>query len=120
MTPEQINLAIAEWRGWTEVMERNHPLDCSIPVLSGYPPSHKYIKSIPDYYNDLNACREALCNLPEDKRRNFIRTLWGIIPKQPQDVYDIQMSYWPMITASPDKICESLLRTLGLWKEETK
>lgn len=102
MTNEQINAAIAEVCGWTEIGS----CDCGFKI-SGMPPyraAHK--KHIPDYCTDLNAMHEAEKVLQDDQREVF---------------YPRNLGAWQrpfnVIYATARHRAEAFLCTLGKWEE---
>lgn len=100
MTNEQINAAIAEVCGWTEI----GICDCGFKI-SGIPPyrsAHK--KHIPDYCADLNEMHDAekACRV----NRNWIYLNELDLVCRVDAVY-----------ATARERAEALLRTLGKWKE---
>jgi len=104
MTDEQINAAIAEVCGWTNV----HPAN-----RSGKAPGTDYTSNyehIPDWCNDLNAMHEAERSLHEPIREMYVRKLLG-------EVADSPTYLWDLLTAHPRSRAEAFLRTLGKWEE---
>lgn len=99
MTDKQINTAIAEACGWTEIEE------CSCGFKErGNPPFYSgHKKHIPDYCNDLNAMHEA-----EEILRGCE---W--------DIYvDLLAETWIQVAHSTARQrAEAFLRTLGKWEE---
>jgi hypothetical protein len=98
MTDEQINAAIAEACGWTDVTASHR---------SGKAPSADYVGSefLPDYCNDLNAMHEAEKVL-RDKELLF--------------EYGMHISnshhYEYLLRATARQRAEAFLRTLGKWE----
>lgn len=104
MTDEQINAAIAEACGWTDIGE----CACCFK-LRGYPPEYSaHKKHIPNYFTDLNAVHEAENCLSLDDRNHYIDAL-GTIYK----------GSWEFATATARQRAEAFLRTLGKWEEAT-
>ena len=100
MTNEQINAAVAEACGWTEIGS----CDCGFKI-SGMPPyrsAHK--KHIPDYCADLNEMHDAekACRV----NRNWIYLNELDLVCRVDAVY-----------ATARERAEALLRTLGKWEE---
>lgn len=113
MTDEQINAAIAEACGWTEIQDsgvwHHHK-------LWGYPPlkpgqcgnSFHYL---PDYCTDLNAMHEAEKML---KGYEQIHTyVWHLSNRKDWET-DFQLME---VHISARDRAEAFLRTLGKWKE---
>lgn len=106
MTDEQINRAIAEASGWTDIHDsgpwHNHK-------LWGYPPERpgqggNAYKYMPDYCNDLNAMHEAEKRL-DDNEDYYFALLCAL-------------GNWPKaIQATARQRAEAFLRTLGKWEE---
>ena len=100
MSNEQINRAIAEVCGWTEIGS----CDCGFKI-SGMPPyrsAHK--KHIPDYCADLNEMHEAEKTCRVDRNWIYLNEL--------DLVCRVDAVY-----ATARERAEALLRTLGKWKE---
>lgn len=101
MTDEQINAAIAEACGWTEITKKA-PLRGSL--------KHRFIASkaggkafIPSYCTDLNAMHEAEHKLPYVQLCNYIDLLIEFSPEA--------------AVATARQRAEAFLRTLGKWEE---
>lgn len=107
MTPEEINRAISESLG-----KRYHK-PTHEEIASG-----SYYQYEPDYFNDLNAIREArlaILTTPELKVKflNTLRTLLLLPGAHLISDYDL-------LNAGPDKQSEVLVRTINKWVEEKK
>lgn len=103
MTDEQINAAIAEACGWTNVNSDHR---------SGKAPEADYVggEFIPDYCTDLNAMHEAERSLHEPLREMYVsKLLW--------EAADSPTYLWDIITAHSRSRAEAFLRTLGKWEE---
>ena len=99
MTNEQINAAIAEVCGWTEI----GICDCGFKI-SGIPPyrsAHK--KHIPDYCADLNEMHDAEKTLTDDQWHDYVENVGGFCQ---------QVMY-----ATARQRAEAFLSTLGKWEE---
>ena len=107
MTNEQINGAIAEARGWTDVSDKiPSPGECggwAYGRMRGVNPEG-YRVNVPDYCNDLNAMHEA------EKRLNSEQ--WVAYGKELS-----RLKVFPMVHATARQRAESFLRTLGKWEE---
>jgi hypothetical protein len=67
MTDEQINIAIAEACGWTEIS------DWKAAGINGLHPSGQWTEVIPNYTSDLNAMHEAMLLHPrKELLRDFL------------------------------------------------
>ena len=106
MTNEQINAAIAEACGWTDIHEsgpwHNHKLWGYPPELHGQ--SGNTYKYVPDYCNDLNAMQQAISILNKDQ---FVDFIWELM----------SLEHEPMLSTARQR-AEAFLRTLGKWEEE--
>jgi len=115
MTDQQINAAIAEACGWTDIHDsgpwHNH-------TLWGYPPikpgqggnAYKYL---PNYCTNLNAMHEAEKVLIKD-RNSYLTTLAGLVEVDHLRGLDAD---WPWVCATARQRAEAFLRTLGKWEE---
>lgn len=109
MTDEQINVAIAEACGWTDIHDSGVSHQ---PKFLGYPPLGEWQKwkffSLPNYCNDLNAMHVAENVLNTDE----------LFEKYYLALYDITQStrWWP-VCATAQQRAEAFLRTLGRWEE---
>lgn len=113
MTPEQQRIAIAEFCGWTSIM--NHPVG-----LVGFHPQaegeslgfcqDKTIYLIPDYPNDLNAMHEAEKTLPELQRQLYYSELIRVLIKSINSY-----NFYDILTATSQQRSEALLKTIGKW-----
>jgi hypothetical protein len=68
----------------------------------------------PNYYGDLNACREALLKLPDDLRHEYHRKLYILTKPMPFDMWDHN---WAFMTAGPDIVSAAIVRTIGKWRD---
>jgi len=104
MTPEQINIKIAEACGW-----RHAPED-----VEEYPWQDREgeaYKRPPDYYGDLNACHEMEKSLTANQCEVYDKLLL----QQKGDMGWVSSSYaW---NATAPQRCEAFLRALGLWED---
>jgi len=103
MKPDEINIAIAEFCGFTNISSG-----------PSYPP-HGYLNChrlfpIPNYYGDLNACREALLKLPDDLQHEYHRQLYILTKPMP---FDMWAHNWHFLTAGPDIVSAAIVRTIG-------
>ena len=99
MTDEQINAAIAEACGWTELEE----CSCGFKQRGNPPEWSAHKKHIPNYCNDLNAMHEA--------EESLIGDLWIGYMK----LADIEGSLFG-IRATARQRAEAFLRTIGKWE----
>jgi len=115
MTDEQINAAIAEACGWTEI--RNSVYRHHKPW--GHPPlNHDRIKLLPDYCADLNAMHEAEKVLMQNNN-------WRIGEYEARLFSSVgemnNVSSWRGVSlcfhATARQRAEAFLRTLGKWDQ---
>ena len=99
MTNEQINIAIAESLGWTEIS------DWKAAGINGLHPSGQWTEVIPNYTADLNACHEAVNTLSGGKYVNWVFEL--------EKICGMPVGY----NASARQRCEAYLKTIGKWIE---
>lgn len=106
MTNEQINIAIAEACGWTEIEQYTQAVD----GWYGYEPENGPHSKIPDYCNDLNAMHEAEKVLRKPMKGSDTDTIIG----------DRMHKYAELIgyafDASASQRAEAFLKTLGKWE----
>lgn len=124
MNDEQINAAIAEACGWTDIGE----CTCGFK-LRGYPPEYSaHRKHIPNYCSDLNAMHEAEKVLDgvhswngEEHHWNAEEAYMGhitniIVRNSGQKISDD----WQLVCATARQRAEAFLRTLGKWEATDK
>jgi hypothetical protein len=118
LTPTEINIAIAEACGWTDIRTERHPASADLlwTVGSLGAGTHGILKPIPDYYHDLNAMHEVEIELPIGKRADFRQVLKNL----PEPLCDKEILGWDAIHATAHQRAEAFLRVKGLWKEEGK
>jgi hypothetical protein len=118
MTDQEINVQIAEIRGWTEVKLaiRGAGGGTRIPTPYGKPPGKKYMADCPDYCNDLNAIAEAEKATfgSSDIWKEFAINLLDTIKCESMSELDVLCC---VIQATARQHAETFLRTLGKWKE---
>ena len=108
MTDEQINAAIAEACGWTEIQK----CVCS-HKLEGYPNNFEIYKMpVPNYCADLNAMHDAEVLIQD--RNKYLNILAGVA--EPIDSLPEEHD-WAFTRATAYQRAEAFLRTLGKWKE---
>lgn len=100
MTDDQINAAIAEACGWTEIQE----CTCWDDVSRGKAPGKIGLKHIEDYCNDLNAMHDA------EKLIYNHNNMWA--------AYYYAIGAGPFsLHATARKKAEAFLKALGKWEE---
>lgn len=105
MTNEQINIAISELLGWTDISQYTQAVD----GWYGYEPENGPHSQIPNFCNDLNAIHEA-----EKIILNDLKT-W----RQYVDLIRVQSakSVNPIFHLTARQRAEAFLQTLGKWEE---
>jgi hypothetical protein len=98
MTDEQINAAIAEACGWTDIFE--HP---EFGLMGVAPETHGCRTAVEEYAHCLNAMHEAETGLTCKQFEGYLMELLDFIHE-------------PML-ASARQRAEAFLRTLGKWEE---
>jgi hypothetical protein len=105
MTDEQINAAIAEACGWTEIRDN----------VVGKAPGEtaNRVMFLPNYSTSLNAMHEAEKVLTEIQWFYYLNELYNIVrlPNQPE----LQMKQ--AVNATARQRAEAFLRTLGKWED---
>ena len=105
MTPDQIDMAIAEFRGWTEIQlyPESGRLWGNRPGSEGQ--SYR-LNAVPQFHKCLNACHNAETGLSYEQF----------------DEYYIQLSVKMVrpFHATAAQRAEALLKTVGLWQEPEK
>lgn len=107
MTDKQINAAIAEACGWTELQNTT---DGCYGLKSS---TREYIR-IPDYCNDLNAMAQAektLTNVSDAMEYSYLL-------EDMENMIEDWVPYRTLWSLSPRQRAEAFLRTLGLWKTD--
>jgi hypothetical protein len=110
MTDDQINAAIAEACGWTQVGECEN----GGFRLRGFPPnrSEAHRKPIPQFCTDLNAMHEAEKTLTDDKYHQFTDCLYDLEQHRLN-----QTNKWRWLSVTAHQRAEAFLRTLGKWED---
>lgn len=126
VTDEELNVEIAEYRGWRSIREQdyqpfgtNEYIDGPSQVWVGIHPESdvdsKEYEVIPDYCNNLNAMAEAKNLLTGDKRREFIDYLYDVV-KQDKNInagpYSVMIEAF-YATAKQQAI--AFVKTIGKW-----
>ena len=114
MTPDQIDTAIAEFIGWSEI----HHVEESRRLYGLRPKSEdwKYrLEAVPQFHRCLNAMREAEESLTRAERAAYAEQLTFAIRDQEEVGFYHERFVCIHIKASQRS--EALLRTIGKWKE---
>jgi len=104
MNNEQINAAIAQACGWTDIEE----CTCGFKTRGNPPWYSAHKKHIPNYCNDLNAMHEAENVLTEDQFKWYTHWLEKLMPNT---------RYWSLLCAPASRRAEAFLRAMGKWEE---
>lgn len=113
MTQDEKRIKIAEANGWTEI----HPSGRLDGQVVGRKPGNLLIgkqgsnNEIPDYFHDLNACREMVNSLPETLRDNYQQHLYRVCDR----AHRVDSILWQTINAAPEQRCEAFGLTIELW-----
>ena len=105
MTNEQINVAIAEACGWTDISQYTQAVD----GWYGYEPENGPHSQIPNFCNDLNAMHEAEKMLNSEQKEIYFLDLMCLYGKWPKSIQAIQ--------ATAKERAETFLKTLEKWEE---
>ena len=104
MSDEQINIAIAEACGWTEVTDTRKFHQCP----TGFPPNSKgTLAYVPNYCGDLNAMHEA-----EKIGQSLQAGFWTAYNAALKLAGAVYISH-----ATARQRAEAFLRTTGKWEE---
>lgn len=112
MTPQQQNEAIAKWMGWKVSPDKSTVMG---PVWIS--PDGYEVPLPPDFVNDLNAMHEVEAKLELRQHTYFAVTLRQIVSTHR---YARWHAIWECSHATAAQRAEALLKTLGLWVEESK
>lgn len=119
MTDEQINRAIAEACGWTDVHFSLAATD-EFPTqrrVVGMPPGHYTHNVVPNYCVDLNAMHGAEELLDYEKSEAFSNAVADIVHAANHEKdYPFPWCF-ARIHATARQRAEAFLRTLGKWEE---
>ena len=115
MTNEQINIAIAQACGWTNVAHNTVFSGRKIARgVFGNSPSGGEYRLTPNYCGDLNDMHEAEMCIPEDKQALYDSHLVAIVGKETGLMPSLQFR---CIHASAKQRAKAFLRTVGKWEE---
>jgi hypothetical protein len=106
MTNEQINIAIAEACGWTDISKYTQAVD----GWYGYEPENGPHSKVPDYCNDLNAMHEAEKSLNQIQARAYSDFLG-------QSEQDGTWAGCHCFHLTARQRAEAFRKTIGKWEE---
>jgi len=112
VTDSEINIAIAESMGWTEIS------DWKAAGINGLHPSKEWTEVIPNYTADLNACHELEKMLDDKQLARYAQQIIGSARRK-MNIPDHE-SHYPVpfiISATARQRCEAYLKTIGKWIE---
>jgi hypothetical protein len=123
MTPEEINIAIAESVGWSRAIIGTQSKSDPIPRGWRTPKGSERTK-LPDYHHDLNAIHEVVCGLTDEQFLRYVphlkRVTDAMIDCYADSIYIERhlTDYRVMHQATAAQRCEAYLRTIGKWRDE--
>jgi len=119
MTNEQINIAIAEACGWTDVWNPVvwNPLMSTLPV--GTSPEN-FFGHIPNYCNDLNAMHEAEKTLTNVQHRQYRREIWHSVNEDLSSYEKVKAAKRAHFSSTALQKAEAFLRVKDKWEEASK
>jgi transposase len=107
MTYEQINAAIAEACGWTNVSARHRSGRC--PGADDLYVGHEFL---PDYCSDLNAMHEAEKTLTKEQVSEYQCYMYDMACE-----ISATQGRWMPYSATARYRAEAFLKALGKWEE---
>jgi hypothetical protein len=118
MTDEQINIAIAEHCGFTDIIWptgfHQQMSDEKSKKAGG-----RWRFQIPNYYNDLNAIHEAEKGLDWQGKTKFTEILYRHCPDSYIRGYDETEwdEIFPLINSTARQRAEAFVKTIGKWED---
>lgn len=100
LTPKEVRIKIAEYRGWTDIAEREIFLGNDEHTTSTITGSHRDygdgFYELDDYLNDLNAMHEAVSKLTEEQREDLAWCLFDLTESNFGEPYsgDVTDLHW--------------------------
>ena len=110
MTDEEINLAIAESKGWTKCYKGCDGKTWRLPDDSGCQ------QSLPDYCNDLNLMHEVEKGLDDAIHKVYRRELRFVTGCGASTTTELELDNRRFFDATARQRAEAYLRTIGKWK----
>jgi len=127
MTPDEINIAIAESVGWHDGGGKSNWFSGfgfrPGLVAPGGDVGYLEPEQVPDYYHDLNEIHEVVRGLTDYQFEDYVphlrRITDAMIDCYADDLYieGTLADYRVMHQATAAQHCEAYLRTIGKWKE---
>lgn len=116
MTDTEKRRAIAEFAGWTGIVN-SHPL-AAPGAWVGYPPGRGpgSQQELPDYLGDLNAMHEVEENLNHQQQEDYVLALRRItvVPAEVEyGAINVISTKWIMIHSTASQRAEALLAVIG-------
>jgi len=110
MTPQEINLTIAELCGWTW----NHADEWCWEHVDGSTSSSVPVraKSLPNYHASLDACATFEATLTDVEHSAYRGELWNTAMAETGDLHSRAF-----VSATAPQRCEAFLRTHNKWIE---
>jgi hypothetical protein len=113
MTPDEINIAIAEFCGFKDV---HFSPSWNKVIGTKHEPEGNEYEVIPNYYGSLDAVHEAEKHAP--KRKEYAYMLYRVVSGLASDIY----VHWSDIgedifDATAPQRCEALLKTIERWRD---
>lgn len=110
MTPQEINIAIAQACGWNWESKTTlvHPKgDGNGYVVFNDKGEIDSFYKLPQYHTSLDACAEFEATLTSEEREDYCACLWTVTAHE-----------FATITATAPQRCEAFLRVKGPWRED--
>lgn len=114
MTPETINIAIAEFCGLRPFNS------CGVAVYFDAKENYNLLE-IPNYHGDLNATRESILKLDDVQYEKFMSEKRGIAWRRFPHISNVTQYYNRqriLHNGCASDECEALLRTINKWEDE--
>jgi hypothetical protein len=115
VTDQEINRAVAESLGWTDV--HMYEDDAGPPIHCGYAPNSTYASLVPDYCNSYDAIMPLVKALKKGREQRFVEKLTHMVypDEGNKDWVLIHISSChALITATPRQLCEAYLAVGGV------
>lgn len=122
MTNEEINIAIAEACGWTDITHTAPDRGYMQPRLIGLDKKDGIRKILSNYCDDLNAMREAELTLTAENKLKYASYLAQIFNSSYKKAWwDLNAKEaFEIVNATARQKAEAFLKTLNKWEESPK